>query len=408
MRFAWFVARRYLTARRRQAFISLISGVSIVGVGVGVMALVIALALMTGVQGELRDRIVGSTAHIYVYRIGGGIDDIDAEIERLTVPGVRGGAPAVMGVALVQSTGSNSVPVTLKGIVPTMEEDVTDIRAAVISGSLDGLVNRPEDAADGIVLGADLATSLGVSVGESLLVVTPTVTMGPYGAMPRTRQFEVVGLVKFGFYDTDHNWAYVSLATAENILNRDGPDLIQLALDDLDDAPAIRRTLESQLGVAYQIQDWTELNGPLYSALWLEKVAISLTIGLIVMVAALNIVASPVLLVMEKSRDVAILRTMGASGQMIRRIFMLQGLTIGLIGTVSGTVLGLIVSIVADRYRLISLPADVYQVAWLPFHVRALDVTAVVVLSVLVCFLATIYPARQAASLDPAEALRNQ
>jgi lipoprotein-releasing system permease protein len=406
MSFEWFIARRYLTARRRQAFISLISAVSILGVGVGVMALVVALALMTGVQGELRDRIVGSAAHIYVYKIGGGIDDVDAEVARMTLPGVRAGAPAILADALLEF-GGTAVPVRLKGIIPPREEQVTDIRGAVRSGSLDGLT-RPDEMTDGIVIGTGLAATLGIGVGDAVLVLTPRATGSLFGPTGRPRKYEVVAITEFEFYDTDNSWAFVSLDSAASLLDRDGPDLIQLSLDDLEEAPAIRRALEDALGVGYQVQDWTELNGPLYSALWLEKVAISATIGLIVMVAALNIVASLVLLVMEKSRDIAILRTMGARGRTIRRIFMLQGLTIGLVGTLSGAVLGVLVSEIADRFRLIQLPEQVYQVTYLPFDVRPLDLAIVVVSAVLVCYLATIYPARQAARLDPAEALRNQ
>jgi len=406
--FEWFVARRYLTARRRQAFIALISTVSILGVGVGVMALVIALALMTGVQGELRDRIVGSAAHIYVYRVGAAYDDVEAEIDRMKIPGVADGAPAILGEALLVAGERSSVPVRLKGIDPEQESHVTEIREAVRSGTIDALTDRGPGAADGVVIGVDLANTLRVELGDALLLVTPQPTMTPMGPALRSRKVEVVAIVEFGFYESDNGWAFVSLETAARMLNRDGPDLVQLRLDDLETAPAIRERLQAELGVEYQVQDWTELNAPLYSALWLEKVAISATIGLIVMVAALNIVASLVLLVMEKSRDIAILRTMGASSRVIRRIFVLQGLTIGLVGTLAGTVLGLIVCEVADRYRLISLPADVYQITYLPFHVEPLDVAIVVVSAIVVCFVATIHPARQAARLDPAEALRNQ
>jgi lipoprotein-releasing system permease protein len=226
--------------------------------------------------------------------------------------------------------------------------------------------------------------------------------------MPIARGFQVVAVVKFGYYDTDTTSAFVTLQSAERALGRDGPDLIQLRLADMNQAPQVKKTLQAQLGSGYQIDDWIDLNGPLYSALWLEKVAISLTIGLIVMVAALNIVASLVLLVMEKSRDIAILRTMGAHASTIRRIFVLQGLTIGLIGTGVGTVLGVIVCVVADRYHLIKLPSDVYQITYLPFRLEVLDVLIVVVAAVLVCLAATVYPARQAGRLDPAEALRHQ
>lgn len=407
MSFAWFVARRYLTARRRQAFISLISGVSIVGIGVGVMALIIALALMTGVQGELRDRIVGSTAHVYVYKVS-GYQDVAAESRQMTIPGVIGAAPAIVGQGMLTSAASDGVYVQLKGIDPALEPSVTDIRDAIKTGSLEALSNRPESARDGVILGADLAHSLGVVEGDQVTLFTPRMVMTPSGVVPKTLFLQVVGTAEFGFYATDTAAAFVNIATAERAVGRVGPDLIQLRLADLGQSRRLRAELEERLGSGYRIDDWTELNRPLYSALELEKLAISLTIGLIVMVAALNIVASLVLLVMEKNRDIAILRTMGATARSIRMIFVLQGLTIGMIGTVGGTVLGLIVCFVADRYHLIKLPSDVYQISYLPFRVQPLDVLIVVVSVLLVCLAATVYPSRQAGRLDPAEALRHQ
>jgi lipoprotein-releasing system permease protein len=406
MSFPWFVARRYLTARRRQAFISLISGVSIVGVGVGVMAVIIALGLMTGVQGELRDRIVGASAHVYVYKTG-GYRDVAPEMPAMMIPGVTGAAPAIIGMGLLSSSAAEATAVQLKGIDPAAEPNVTEIRESVVSGSLDALVNRPPEARDAIVLGADLARTLGVTIGDSVTLYTPRLEFGPGVGLPKARRLEVVGTVRFGFYQTDSSAAFLALESARQMLGREGPDLIQLRLADIHQAPAIRLTLEGKLGPGYSVDDWTELNRELYSALWLEKVAISLAIGLIVLVAALNIVASLVLLVMEKSRDIAILRTMGASAQAIRRIFVYQGLTIGLIGTGAGAILGLLVCFVADRYQLLRLP-DVYQITHVPFRVLPLDFTIVVVAAVAVCFLATIYPSRQAGRLDPAEALRHQ
>jgi lipoprotein-releasing system permease protein len=408
MSFAWFVARRYLTARRRQAFISLISGVSILGVGVGVMALIVALALMTGMQGELRDRILGSTAHIYVYKTSGVFTDVDAEIKKLSVPGVVGAAPAVLGEVLIQSSGDKSAPSNLKGIDLAREPQVSDLAHAMTGGSVSGLNTETPEGYSGIVLGGDLAKSLGVAVGDDVDVITASATLTPVGPVPHRRTFKIIGTFEFGFYEYDCCFSLVSLPTAESMLDTPAPGLIQLKLSNLDDAKRIHAELAQTLGPEYLVQDWTELNGSLYSALWLEKVAISLTIGLIVMVAALNIVASLVLLVMEKSRDIAILRTMGASAKTIRRIFMLQGLTIGLVGTIGGTIIGLIICVIVDRYHLIKLPSDVYEITYLPFTVLPLDVAIVVVSGIVVCFLATVYPARQAGRLDPAEALRNQ
>ena len=404
--FSWFVARRYLTARRRQAFISLISAVSILGVGVGVMAVVIALALMTGVQGELRDRIVGSTAHMYIYKLHERFVDMDAERARVTLPGVAASAPAILGPALIEAGGREFV--MLKGIDPVLEARVTEISSAMQSGSIDALVGRDPEARDGIVLGADLADQLGVRLGDVVWVLSTAMTSTPTGLQPRRRPLEVVGTVRFGFYEVDTRFGFVSLETAQAMMAPDGPNMLQLRLTDVDDARRVRDQLQSELGIGYQVQDWIEINGSLYSALWLEKVAISLAIGLIVMVAALNIVASLVLLVMEKTRDIAILRTMGARAGTIRRIFMYQGLAIGLLGTLGGTVLGVVVSVVLDRYQVIKMPSDVYQIAYLPFRVQPLDVFIVVAAALVICLCATVYPSRQAGRIDPAEALRNQ
>jgi lipoprotein-releasing system permease protein len=406
MSLSWFVARRYLTARRRQAFISVISAVSIAGVGVGVAALIIALALMTGVQRELRDRIVGSTAHVYVYKLDGRFD-LTTDLARVTSSGVIGAAPAITGQGMMQSARSDGAAVQVKGIDPALEPQVTDIKASMVLGSLDLLAERPADARDGVILGVDLARTLGVTVGDAVTLITARATLTPRGPQPTQRLYQVVGIARFGYYETDASAAFVTLASAAKSLGKDGPDLIQLRLKDMNDAPRVREALKQRLGGDYEVQDWIQLNGPLYSALWLEKVSISLTIGLIVMVAALNIVASLVLLVMEKSQDIAILRTMGTSARAIRRIFLLQGLTIGLIGTIAGATLGLAICFVAERYKLIKLPSDVYQITYLPFRVEWLDVTVVVVSAVLVCVAATVYPARQAGKLDPAEALRH-
>jgi lipoprotein-releasing system permease protein len=405
--FEWFIARRYLLARRKQALVSLISGVSIVGVTVGVMALIIALALMTGVQGELRDRIVGSTAHVYVYKLSDqGFEDVGAELRRFSsTAGVTGAAPAIIGQAMI-SAGRDAQFVTIKGIDAVAERRVTDIDSALRSGGLARLVRPTPDSKDGLILGEDLAKSLGVAVGDSVSLITPEGTLTPFGALPRSRTVVVAGTFRFGYYAFDNAYAFMSLDAARSLFHKGEPDLIQLRLRDMDQAPRVKAALQAQLGAGYMVQDWIDLNGSLYSALLLEKIAISLTIGLIVVVAALNIVASLVLLVMEKSHDIAILRTMGAPARAIRRIFMLQGLTIGLIGTGAGTILGLLISYVADHYRLISLPADIYQITYLPFRVLPLDVAVVVASGILICFAATIYPARQAGRLDPAEALR--
>jgi len=403
--FELFVALRYLLARRKQAFISVISLISTLGVAVGVMALIIALALMTGLQGELRDRILGSTAHIYVWKTG-GIQDYRAEVARLQqVEGVVGAGPAIMGRALI-STDLADAFISLKGVDPALEGNVTDIRRAMQSGSIAALAPASEDELPGILIGRNLAEQLGLTVGETATLLTPQGTLSPMGMIPRTRRVRVVGIYALGLYEFDAAYGFVSLDFAERLVGKTMPDLIELRVGDIAAAPQIAERVVDELGGDYVSQDWSELNQTLFSALWLEKMAISIAIGLIVMVAALQIVASLILLVMEKSRDIAILKTMGTSSRRVMTIFMLQGLIIGVIGTAVGAVCGLALCWVFDRYRLIQIPMDVYQVAYVPFVVQPLDIAVVIVSAVVICFLATIYPSRQASRLDPVQALR--
>ncbi len=403
------IALRYLVARRKQTFISTISLVSILGVAVGVMALVIALALMTGLQQELRDRIVGSSAHVYVYKVtGGGITDYQAEVQQLLgVPHVLGAAPAMLGKALV-TTGATQAFITIKGIDPVLEATVTEVAQAVRHGSLDALVGDEGASLGGVVLGEDLASSLGKFVGDHVTLVTPQGTLSPMGIIPRQMRLRVVGIFRLGLFEFDTSYGFVSLDVARRLLHRDPVDLIGLRVDDMYAAPEVAKSVTEMLGPGYLTQDWSQQNQALFSALWIEKMAISIAIGLIVMVAALNIIASLILLVMEKNRDIAILKTMGAGSRSILGIFMLQGAIIGVVGTTVGAVGGYLVSTIVDRYRLLPVPIDVYQVSYVPFTIETLDFVLVIVSALVVCFLATIYPSRQASRLDPAQALRYQ
>jgi lipoprotein-releasing system permease protein len=407
------VAVRYLIARRRQAFVSLISFVSTLGVAVGVTALVVALALMTGLQGELRDRMLGSMPHIYVAKIAdSGIADPAGERARfLKVPHVVGAAPVVIGVALVRA-GERTAFITLKGVDSATEATVTELPRRMTAGSFGALATPPDPAGsgprlDGIALGKDLAATLAVRPGDVVTVLTPEGTLTPMGVMPRSRSLRVVGIFSLGLYEFDSNYAVVSLPVGLRLMGKPYPDYIQLKVDDVYRAHAVGESIVAAHGAAYQVQDFAQMNQSLFAALQLEKMAVSITIGLIVMVAALNIVASLVLMVMEKSRDIAILKTMGATRRSITIVFMLQGTLVGLAGTLAGVVLGLGLSYVLDRYRLVPIPTDVYQVAYMPFKIEALPVTIVALSALLICFLATIYPSRQAARLDPAEALRH-
>jgi lipoprotein-releasing system permease protein len=403
--FELHVALRYLLAKRKQAFISVISLISTLGVTVGVMALVIALALMTGLQGEIRDRIVGANPHIYVWNTS-GVKDYHAEAARLReVPHVTGAAPAILGKAMINSSRIDDF-INLTGIDPALEGGVTDLRAAMQTGHLEALEDDTEDGAlGGILLGKDLARGLGVAVGDSVQVVTPHGTLSPMGMVPVPRRLRVVGTFSLGLYEFDNTTGFVSLEVAKRLFGKD-IDLIQLRVDDIWRASAVARSIPATLGDKYFTQDWSEMNRSLFSALWLEKIAISLTIGLIVMVAALNIVASLILLVMEKHRDIAILKTMGAGARSITAVFMAQGLIIGAVGTSVGATAGYVLAYVLDHYKLISVPVDVYQVSHVPFKVQHGDFALVIVAAIVVCFVATIYPSRQAARLDPAQALR--
>jgi len=404
--FELFVALRYLLAQRKQAFISLISLISVLGVAVGVMALLIALALMTGLQGELRDRIVGSAAHVYVGKVG-GVTDPEAEIKRfLEVPRVRGAAPVLIGKAMI-SSGQTDGFIDVKGIDPAREKTVTQLASAMRSGSLEAL-DRSADDIPGILIGVDLARVLEVQVGDDVQLISPRETLSPVGPVFRRRSFRVVGIFSLGLFQFDSESAFIHLDVAKRVFGEDSPVFMELRVDDMFKSREVVEAIHERFGAEYQPQEWSDMNKSLFSALWLEKMAISITIGLIVMVAALNIVASLILLVMEKSRDIAILKTMGSPATSIRRIFMLQGLIIGLVGTAAGSVFGYVLIYILDHYQLIRVPVDVYQISYIPFTLQPLDFAVVVAAAIAICFVATIYPSRQAARLDPAQALRYQ
>jgi lipoprotein-releasing system permease protein len=403
--FELFIALRYLLARRQHSSISRVSLFSTIGVAVGVIALIVALALMTGLQGELRNRILGSTAHVYVWKTG-SLGDYKSEIANLSaLPGVAGAGPAIIGKAIVSSDRADAF-ITLKGVDPVLEGHVTDIERTLKQGSLAGLTEQGEDDRPGILLGNDLAQQLGVKVGDEITLITPGGSLSPMGLIPRNRRVRVVGIFQLGLYEYDSGYGFVSLDFASRLFSKQAPDLIQLRVSDIWAAADIAKSIPQRLGPEYVSEDWSELNRSLFSALWLEKMAISITIGLIVMVGALNIISSLILLVRQKSRDIAILKTMGTSSTRVMAIFMMQGLVIGVIGTTVGGLAGLGLCWVLDTYELIQIPMDVYQVSHVPFVVQMRDFLVVVAATITICFLATIYPSRQASRLDPVQALR--
>jgi lipoprotein-releasing system permease protein len=409
MPFELRIALRYLTARRKQAFISVISAISVLGVVVGVMALMVALGLMTGLQREIRSKILGATAHLSIFRSGNQPFDNYRDVVKKarTVPRVLGAAPTVYGKGLMLTAGGSAVAM-LKGIVPAEERTVTDLASQVEEGQLDALDHVAEGSLPPVLLGRDLASTLGVGVGDVVSVTSPNGRLSPYGMVPSVKKFRVAGTVYSGLYEFDAQWAYIPLSVAQRLFTEgsDSASLVEVRIDDIYAVKQVAPRILAALGDGYLTTDWIMMNQSLFSALWLEKVAIGITIGLIVMVAALNIVATLILLVMEKHKDIAILVSMGASRGAITRIFMLQGTVIGALGTLTGAVLGWGLCRVLDHYRLIRVPVDVYQVSYVPFTLLPLDAATVVVGAVLICFLATIHPARGAARLDPAEALR--
>ncbi len=401
------VALRYLTARRKQAFVSLISGVAVLGVAVGVMALLIALGLMTGLQSEIRARILGATAHLSVFRVRaeplGDYQPIVDTVRR--VPGVLGAAPALHGQVLL-STPSGAAVARLKGIVPAAERTVTDVIAKAPPEAVKAL-EHPGEGPPPLLLGSALARGLGVDVGDFVTVTSPRGRLSPIGMLPRVARLRVVGTVKTGLFEFDSQFGYLPLPAAQRLLDvSEGATFVEIRLADMFAVKTVAKEILAKLGSGYLTSDWIEMNGSLFSALWIEKMAIGITIGLIVAVAALNIVATLVLMVMEKHKDIAILVSMGASRGAIMRIFMLQGTIIGALGTALGGVLGWGACRALDRYQLIRIPEDVYQIAWVPFRLLPGDAAVVLLGALAVCFVATLYPARGAARLDPAEALR--
>jgi lipoprotein-releasing system permease protein len=404
------IALRYLLAKRKQVFISVISAISTLGVVVGVMILLIALAIMTGFQGELRSRILGAASHLSIYSMAsGGFLDYRDVVEKVNqVEGVDGAAPVLYGKALASSaTGSGLV--TLKGVDPALEAGVTEFAHRMVSGSLDALVpgeSAPEDL-PGLVIGEELAISLGALVGDSVKLTSPEGHLTPFGMLPRTRGFRIVGIFKVGLYDFDHSWALTSLPSAQRMLGLgDVVAYVETRVEDIYDVKDLGTEVRRTLGSGYGTLDWMETNQSLFSALWLEKMVTTIFVSFIVGVAALNIVASQIMIVMEKTRDIAILRSMGATARSIMIIFILQGTIIGLAGTIVGAGLGVGISRFLDYYRLIRIPEDVYQLTYVPFKLLPSDLTLVVLAAPLICFLATIYPARRASRLIISEALR--
>ena len=419
MRWELFVGLRYLRARRRAAALSLISFISLLGVMIGVATLDIVLAVMTGFEQDLRDKILGFNPHVVVMSYGGALADEPALVDRVReVPGVVAAAPFVYGQAML-AVGRSAAGVVVRGVDPQAAGAVVDVERHLENGSLAALaeahpVTLPPDEGGGqvdlagVLLGAELARQLGVARGDVVSLVSPLGTAGPAGMVPRVKRFVVAGVFDSGMYDYDTTLAYLALPDAQRFFDmKDGITGIEVRVRDVYDARAVARRIEAALGgFPYRARDWMEVNRNLFSALKLEKVVYGIVLCLIVVVAAFNILATLTMVVKEKRRDIAILKAMGGSNPSIGRIFILNGAVIGIAGTVLGNLLGLAGCWLLARYQFIELPKDVFLVTTLPVRMDPINFLVVAAVSVGICVIAAVSPARRAASLVPVEVIR--
>jgi len=427
LKFELFIATRYLRAKRRQAVVGIVTTISIAGVAAGVASLIIALAINNGFSQDLQSRLLGSSSHVMLLRVeSDGIRDWQQLLDRLVkTPHVIAGAPSIYDEVLI-SRGSKASGAQLKGVIPSYERKVSDLLDSVKIGSAAPLEpsaqsapppnTSPDDlsavqsrvaAMPPIILGRDMADRLGATVGSIVLVTSPQGDLTPFGLVPKYERFKVVGVFDSGFFDYDANWAFTSLSAAQKLFALgDIASVLEFKVDDIYKAGEIGDTLQQEAGQGFMATNWMEQNKALFRALKLEKVVTFITIGLIVFVAALNILISLIMMVMEKTKDIAVLRSMGARRAQVQRIFMAQGVLVGLVGTAIGLVLGYAISYIGARYHFISLSPEVYSIDYVPFAPRLIDGIVVSLVSIGVSLIATIYPAISAARIYPAEALR--
>jgi len=407
MRFELSVALRYLRARRKQTFLSVVSFIAILGFILGVMALIVALALMTGFQEDIQTKILGTSAHVMVYSSHSrGIDNYDRTMKIVASdPSVVSVSPVVYGKVMIYSAGGAN-GIVVKGIDPFQEGKVSDLAAKIDSKILAQLKN-PGQERDGIILGQDLAESLHVHSGDLVTLVSPDSMLSPLGLMPRFKKFHVLGEFNSGLYEYDTSWALVGMSTAQRLFSLgDSVSLIEGRVRDIYSAEEIAGRLQKRLGSGFVTDNWIHQNMSLFSAMKLEKIMLFITIALIVLVASFNVISTLVMMVLEKTRDIAILMAMGCTSRQIMRIFMLQGILIGVAGTIIGALLGVTGSFIMDHYRVIQLPLDVYFIPYLPFHVRPIDFALVTLTALAISFVSTLYPALRASRVNPSEALR--
>ncbi len=449
MRFELFIAARYLRAKRRQAFIGIITGISILGVAAGVASLIVALAINNGFRQDLQERLIGSTSHVSLLRIADdGIKDWPPLVERLSKqPHVVADAPAIFEQVLI-SRGPRARGAVLKGMIPSAERKVGDLLSTITEGSADAL-DEPDHSASTnqvettnhvtaasavppergeaelpqpdslaavharvaamppIILGKDMADNLGATVGSVVLVTSPQGELTPFGMVPKYSRFRVAAIFNSGFYDYDSSWAFTRLSDAQRLFGLgDLISVIEFKVDDIDKADIVARQLEDAAGAGFMTTNWKEQNKALFHALNMERLVTYITVGLIVFVAALNILISLIMMVMEKTKDIAVLMSMGTRRSQVRNIFIAQGVLIGIIGTAIGLLLGYGISFVGGHYHLISLSPEVYSIDYVPFAPRLKDGLWVVLVALGVSFIATLYPSWSAGRTLPAESLR--
>jgi lipoprotein-releasing system permease protein len=406
MVFELFLGLRYLKAKRKQKFISVITIISVAGVMVGVMALVVVISVMNGFREDLMSKILGVNSHVLVLNYDGSFDDYGAVVEKAeSTAEVVAATPFIYSQVMVNNAGSVSGAV-YRGLEPETAGNVTGIEGMLKSGRLKAL-NEENDGPPGIILGMQLARQVGAVIGSEITVISPLGKLTPMGRMPNNRVYRVVDLLDSGMYEYDASLVYVSLREAQDFLGmEDRVTGLEIRVTDLERSDMIATLVEKNLGYPFWTKDWKMMNRSLVSALKLEKFAMFVILSMVVMVGALNIISTLIMVVMEKTRDVAILRAMGATAKSIMRVFMLQGLLVGVVGTLMGLVFGLGICHLLSKYKFISLPSDVYYISTLPVKVEALDVCLVVAAAVGISFLATLYPSFYAAKTNPVEALR--
>jgi lipoprotein-releasing system permease protein len=432
VKFELFIASRYLRAKRRQAVIGVITGISIAGVAAGVASLIVALAINNGFRQDLQDRLLGSTSNVNLVRVqDDGIKNWQQVLDRLSSqPHVVAGAPAIFEQVLI-SRGPRARGAVLKGMIPAYERKVSTLLDSVKLGSAKPLeesapaesmsatppANESPTSMEGlerrvagmppIILGQDMADALGATVGSVVLVTSPQGELSPFGLVPKFDHFRVTGIFHFGFYDSDSTWAFTRLSDAQRMFGLgDLISVLEFKVDDIYRAREVGAELEKAAGSGYMTTNWMEQNQALFRALRLERVVTFITIGLIVFVAALNILISLTMMVMEKTRDIAVLMSMGTRKSQVRRMFIAQGGLIGIVGTVIGLALGYSLSWAGGRYHLLSLAPEVYSIDYVPFAARLIDGVLVSAVSIGVSLVATLYPSWSASRILPAEALR--